>query len=179
MKPNPGRLPPTAIPTTFRPNSPPASSPGRPAAAAFLCNITSRMCLPASPKTNWRPRSWAFPGTARAMDWTERSGAGNFFSLTETACRRMAHFRQFRLPGGGQAVQEPRRAALGMLYEVLGGDALAAEPTACRSSPLPRTNWLVLTGHAEKRRSLAPHLQRRAVVRRGGGVAGAAADRPV
>lgn len=38
----------------------------------------------------------------------------------------MAHFRQFRLPGGEQAVKEPRRAMLGMLYEVFGENALAA-----------------------------------------------------
>jgi hydrogenase maturation protein HypF len=37
--------------------------------------------------------------------------------------QRLAHLRTFRLPGGEKAVQEPRRAAIGLLYELFG-DAL-------------------------------------------------------
>ena len=66
--------------------------------------------------------SW--DGTGYGLDGTV--WGGEFFLLTETACRRLAHFRQFRLPGGEQAVKEPRRAMLGMLYEVFGENALAA-----------------------------------------------------
>jgi hydrogenase maturation protein HypF len=32
----------------------------------------------------------------------------------------VAHFRQFRLPGGDIAIKEPRRTALGVLYEIWG-----------------------------------------------------------
>ncbi|MGD1085641.1 MAG: carbamoyltransferase HypF, partial [Verrucomicrobiota bacterium] len=60
--------------------------------------------------------SW--DGTGYGSDGTV--WGGEFFLVTETACRRVAHFRQFRLPGGEQAVKEPRRAALGLLYELFG-----------------------------------------------------------
>ena len=66
--------------------------------------------------------SW--DGTGHGLDGTV--WGGEFFVLTDTACRRLAHFRQFRLPGGEQAIKEPRRAALGMLYELFGESALAA-----------------------------------------------------
>lgn len=50
---------------------------------------------------------------------------GEFLQVTESSFRRAAHFRTFGLPGGENAIREPRRAALGLLYELLG-DALFA-----------------------------------------------------
>ena len=64
--------------------------------------------------------SW--DGTGDGLDGTV--WGGEFFLVTDTACRRVARLRQFRLPGGEQAVKEPRRAALGMLYELFGESAL-------------------------------------------------------
>jgi hydrogenase maturation protein HypF len=48
---------------------------------------------------------------------------GEFLRVSGASFERVAHFRPFRLPGGEKAVKEPRRAALGLLYEVFG-DAL-------------------------------------------------------
>ena len=45
---------------------------------------------------------------------------GEFFSVTDTGVERIAHLLPFRLPGGDKAVKEPRRAALGLLYELYG-----------------------------------------------------------
>ncbi len=45
---------------------------------------------------------------------------GEFFVVTPNSVRRIAHLRQFRLPGGDKAVAEPRRAALGLLFELAG-----------------------------------------------------------
>ncbi len=67
--------------------------------------------------------SW--DGTGDGLDGTV--WGGEFILVTETACRRVAHFRQFLLPGGEQAVKEPRRTALGLLYEMFGEGARAAD----------------------------------------------------
>jgi len=45
---------------------------------------------------------------------------GEFFHAAEGAFRRIASLRRFRLPGNAAAVREPRRAALGLLFEILG-----------------------------------------------------------
>jgi hydrogenase maturation protein HypF len=60
--------------------------------------------------------SW--DGTGYGLDGTV--WGGEFFLVTETSCERVAHLRQFRLPGGDHAVKEPRRTALGLLYEMCG-----------------------------------------------------------
>ncbi|HEX7654283.1 MAG TPA: carbamoyltransferase HypF, partial [Verrucomicrobiae bacterium] len=49
---------------------------------------------------------------------------GEFFQITPTAVRRTAHLRPFRLPGGEAAIREPRRSALGVMFEIYGGAAL-------------------------------------------------------
>ncbi|HTY61290.1 MAG TPA: carbamoyltransferase HypF [Acidobacteriota bacterium] len=45
---------------------------------------------------------------------------GEFLLTSESDFRRVASFRRFMLPGSASAVKEPRRAAMGVLYEILG-----------------------------------------------------------
>ncbi|HEX3797686.1 MAG TPA: carbamoyltransferase HypF [Verrucomicrobiae bacterium] len=45
---------------------------------------------------------------------------GEFLQVTATDIRRRAHLRQFALPGGDRAIKEPRRIALGVLWEIFG-----------------------------------------------------------
>ncbi|MEO5754426.1 MAG: carbamoyltransferase HypF [Chthoniobacterales bacterium] len=62
----------------------------------------------------------AWDGTGYGTDGT--IWGGEFFLVERNSCRRAAHLRSFRLPGGDAAIKEPRRSALGMLHEVLGED---------------------------------------------------------
>jgi hydrogenase maturation protein HypF len=60
--------------------------------------------------------SW--DGTGYGLDGT--IWGGEFFLVTDESVERIAHLRPFRLPGGDKAVKEPRRTALGLLYEISG-----------------------------------------------------------
>jgi hydrogenase maturation protein HypF len=60
----------------------------------------------------------AWDGTGYGLDGT--IWGGEFLLLTAASFTRAAHFRPFPLPGGEKAIREPRRAALGLLYEMLG-----------------------------------------------------------
>lgn len=48
---------------------------------------------------------------------------GEFFHITPDVITRVAHLRPFGLPGGEKAIKEPRRTALGLLYEIFGDAA--------------------------------------------------------
>ncbi len=60
----------------------------------------------------------AWDGTGYGPDGT--IWGGEFFRIGKDKVKRVAHLRPFRLPGGDKAVKEPRRAALGLLYELYG-----------------------------------------------------------
>jgi hydrogenase maturation protein HypF len=62
----------------------------------------------------------AWDGTGYGLDGTV--WGGEFLLANDESFERIAHFRQFRLPGGQAAIKEPRRAALGLLYEMFGDE---------------------------------------------------------
>ena len=45
---------------------------------------------------------------------------GEFFLINGQKAERIAHLRPFPLPGGETAIREPKRAAIGLLYELFG-----------------------------------------------------------
>ncbi len=64
----------------------------------------------------------AWDGTGYGPDGT--IWGGEFLHADRGQYERAGHLRTFRLPGGEAAVREPRRAALGLLFEAFGADAL-------------------------------------------------------
>jgi hydrogenase maturation protein HypF len=62
--------------------------------------------------------SW--DGTGYGLDHT--IWGGEFLRVRESGFQRVAHLRTFALPGGDQAVRQPRRTALGLLYELFGDE---------------------------------------------------------
>jgi hydrogenase maturation protein HypF len=70
----------------------------------------------------------AWDGTGYGTDGT--IWGGEFLLTDEGSYHRIAHFRQFRLPGGDAAVREPRRSALGVLYEMWGAAGISERRSA-------------------------------------------------
>jgi hydrogenase maturation protein HypF len=60
--------------------------------------------------------SW--DGTGYGLDQT--IWGGEFLRVTDSGFQRVAHLRQFTLPGGERAIKEPRRASIGLLFEMWG-----------------------------------------------------------
>jgi hydrogenase maturation protein HypF len=60
---------------------------------------------------SWDGTGWGPDGTV----W-----GGEFLRISESGFERVGFLRPFPLPGGDRAVREPRRSALGLLYEMMG-----------------------------------------------------------
>ncbi|HET8760075.1 MAG TPA: carbamoyltransferase HypF, partial [Nitrospiria bacterium] len=75
----------------------------------------------------------AWDGTGYGLDGT--IWGGEFLIVDDGSWRRVGHLRTFRLPGGEQAIREPRRAALGVLVELFG------ERVATRDDLPPLASW--------------------------------------
>jgi hydrogenase maturation protein HypF len=78
--------------------------------------------------------SW--DGTGFGLDGTV--WGGEFLRVAEGGFTRAAHLGTFVLPGGDQAVKEPRRAALGLLHAVFGDDAFGMADLAVLAAFTPR-----------------------------------------
>ena len=73
----------------------------------------------------------AWDGSGYGADGT--IWGGEFLCVSDAGYQRAAHLRTFPLPGGERAVKEPRRTALGLLFELLGEKALALDVPVVRS----------------------------------------------
>lgn len=60
----------------------------------------------------------AWDGTGYGLDGT--IWGGEFLTITDTGFKRVAHLKTFPLPGGEQAVKEPKRIAIALLYQTYG-----------------------------------------------------------
>jgi hydrogenase maturation protein HypF len=78
----------------------------------------------------------AWDGTGYGTDGT--IWGGEMLRCEGGQFRRLAHLRTFALPGGDRAVREPRRAALGLLFEILGPQAAAEVAYLFSEAELPR-----------------------------------------
>lgn len=69
---------------------------------------------------------------------------GEFLVVSKSGWSRAAHLRTFRLPGGEKAIKEPRRTALGLLFEIFGRNVLAMSdiPTINAFGEKERANML-------------------------------------
>ncbi|RPI09280.1 MAG: carbamoyltransferase HypF, partial [Zetaproteobacteria bacterium] len=90
--------------------------------------------------------SW--DGTGYGLDGTV--WGGEFLRIGDAGFDRVAYLRPFPLPGGEQAIKEPRRTAVGLLYELLGDDVVTRDDLAPVRSFSPRERALLARSLARR-----------------------------
>ena len=83
----------------------------------------------------------AWDGTGFGLDGT--IWGGEFLRITEDSFERAAYLRTFPLPGGDAAIREPRRSALGLLFELFGEEVFE-RPDLTRLCGFTRTEAALL-----------------------------------
>ncbi len=74
---------------------------------------------------------------------------GEFLCIRHDGYERYAHLREFALPGGDKAIAEPRRTALGIVWECFGGRAVEPWSGPCARA-FSKTELRVLTTMLER-----------------------------
>lgn len=87
---------------------------------------------------------------------------GEFLTVSDAGYERVAHLERFRLAGGEQSVKEPRRTALGLLYQLYGGRAFEMDELpplqACSAEELTVLRQMLERGLNAPRTSSAGRL---------------------
>jgi hydrogenase maturation protein HypF len=89
----------------------------------------------------------AWDGTGLGNDGT--IWGGEFLRIGASDYERIGHFRNFPLPGGEMAAREPRRSAIGLLYEAFG-DQIFEVPDVLDSGAFNAAELKILRGMLRK-----------------------------
>ncbi len=79
---------------------------------------------------SWDGTGYGLDGTIWGGEFLHVPGTNRNPEDDPAPFQRVAHLRTFRLPGGEKAIKEPRRVAIGVLYELFGDDAFEMEELA-------------------------------------------------